>query len=33
MEHGPDAVEVVTYDNRLAEAARLHGLRVVQPGR
>ncbi len=28
----PD-LEFVTYDARLAEAARSHGLRVVQPGR
>jgi len=26
-------VQMVTYDARLAEAARAHGLRVVQPGR
>lgn len=25
--------EFVTYDDRLAQAARAHGLRVVQPGR
>ena len=29
--HDPD-VEVVTYDNRLADAAAANGLRVVQPG-
>ena len=28
-----DDVDVVTYDERLAAAAREHGLRVVQPGR
>ena len=28
-----DEVEFVTYDERLAMAAREHGLRVVQPGR
>jgi predicted nucleic acid-binding protein len=28
-----DDVDVVTYDDRLASAAREHGLRVVQPGR
>jgi predicted nucleic acid-binding protein len=28
-----DDVDVVTYDDRLAAAAREHGLRVVQPGR
>jgi uncharacterized protein len=27
------ALEFVTYDARLADAARTHGLRVVQPGR
>ena len=27
-----DEVDFVTYDNRLAAAAREHGLRVVQPG-
>lgn len=26
-------IDVVTYDDRLAAAAREHGLRVVQPGR
>ena len=26
-------VQMVTYDARLADAARAHGLRVVQPGR
>lgn len=30
---GTTDVEVVTYDDRMAAAARLHGLRVVQPGR
>ena len=30
---GDPDLEFVTYDDRLAEAARLHGLRVVQPGR
>lgn len=28
----PD-LEFITYDNRLAEAARAHGLRLLQPGR
>jgi uncharacterized protein len=28
-----DDLDVVTYDDRLAAAAREHGLRVVQPGR
>lgn len=28
-----DDLDVVTYDDRLAAAARAHGLRVVQPGR
>ena len=27
-----EAVDVITYDDRLAIAARHHGLRVVQPG-
>ena len=27
------ALEFVTYDARLADAARANGLRVVQPGR
>lgn len=27
------ALEFITYDTRLADAARAHGLRVVQPGR
>ena len=26
-------IDVITYDNRLADAARAHGLTVVQPGR
>jgi len=30
---GADDVDVITYDARLADAARDHGLRVVQPGR
>lgn len=30
---GTTDVEVVTYDDRMAAAARGHGLRVVQPGR
>ncbi|MPZ20459.1 MAG: PIN domain-containing protein [Luteitalea sp.] len=30
---GDDNLDFVTYDARLAEAARAHGLRVVQPGR
>jgi predicted nucleic acid-binding protein len=30
---GTDGLEVVTYDDRLAEAAEAHGLSVVQPGR
>ena len=29
----PDDIDFVTYDDRLAEAAREQGLRVVQPGR
>ena len=29
----PDDIDFVTYDDRLAEAARGQGLRVVQPGR
>lgn len=33
MAPGGGDVHVVTYDARLAEAARAHGLRVVQPGR
>ncbi len=33
MAPGGGDVQVVTYDARLAEAARAHGLRVVQPGR
>ena len=28
-----DDLEVITYDERMAEAARVSGLRVVQPGR
>ena len=28
-----DTLEVITYDDRMAEAARSGGLRVVQPGR
>jgi predicted nucleic acid-binding protein len=27
------SIDVITYDERLAEAARAHGLTVVQPGR
>jgi predicted nucleic acid-binding protein len=30
---GTDGLQVVTYDDRLAQAAREHGLAVVQPGR
>jgi uncharacterized protein len=30
---GSGDVQMVTYDSRLANAARDHGLRVVQPGR
>ena len=30
---GVDDTSLVTYDARLADAARSHGLRVVQPGR
>ena len=30
---GTDDVDMITYDARLADAARDHGLRVVQPGR
>ena len=33
MAPGGGDVHVVTYDVRLADAARAHGLRVVQPGR
>ena len=33
LSHGDGDVQVVTYDDRLAAAARAHGLRVVQPGR
>jgi uncharacterized protein len=33
MAPGSGDVQVVTYDARLADAARAHGLRVVQPGR
>lgn len=33
LAHGDGDVQVVTYDDRLAAAARLHGLRVIQPGR
>lgn len=28
----PELDGLVTYDNRLAEAARFHGIKVVQPG-
>lgn len=28
-----EALDVVTYDDRMAEAARMNGLRVAQPGR
>jgi predicted nucleic acid-binding protein len=27
------SIDVITYDERLADAARAHGLTVVQPGR
>jgi uncharacterized protein len=30
---GDAGVEVITYDSRFADAARAHGLTVVQPGR
>ena len=30
---GTDGLHLVTYDERLAEAARVYGLTVVQPGR
>ena len=30
---GDPSLEVITYDRRLAAAARAHGLTVVQPGR
>ena len=30
---GEPSLEVITYDRRMAEAARAHGLTVVQPGR
>lgn len=30
---GSSDTQMITYDARLAEAARSHGLRVVQPGR
>lgn len=30
---GSGDTQMITYDARLAEAARAHGLRVVQPGR
>jgi uncharacterized protein len=33
LAHGDGDVHVVTYDDRLAAAAREQGLRVVQPGR
>lgn len=33
MAVGTDGLQVVTYDDRLAAAARAHGLTVVQPGR
>lgn len=33
LSHGDGDVSVVTYDDRLADAARAHGLRVEQPGR
>ena len=29
---GDDDLEVITYDDRMAEAARANGLRVAQPG-
>ncbi len=29
----PQSPQVITYDERLADAARAHGLTVVQPGR
>ena len=30
---GDPSLEIITYDQRMAEAARAHGLTVVQPGR
>ena len=33
LSHGDGDVQMITYDERLAAAARAHGLRVVQPGR
>ncbi len=33
LSHGDGDVQMITYDDRLAAAARAHGLRVVQPGR
>jgi predicted nucleic acid-binding protein len=33
LSHGDGDTQMVTYDERLAAAARAHGLRVVQPGR
>lgn len=30
---GDPSLEVITYDQRMADAARAHGLTVVQPGR
>ena len=30
---GDPSLEIITFDGRLAEAARAHGLTVVQPGR
>ena len=33
MQPGDGDLDFVTYDARLADAARAHGLRVVQPGR
>ena len=33
LAQGSDDTSLITYDARLADAARAHGLRVVQPGR
>lgn len=33
LSHGDGDSRIVTYDARMADAARAHGLRVEQPGR
>lgn len=33
LSHGDGDSQIVTYDDRMADAARAHGLRVEQPGR